>query len=77
MLSWALTFLIIALIAGALGFGGIPYTSAGVPGKSSSASLSRTEPTTFGALTFSIGFFQSGAITSSFIGHWKNARSIL
>jgi uncharacterized membrane protein YtjA (UPF0391 family) len=30
MLSWALTFLIIALIAAALGFGGIAGTSAGI-----------------------------------------------
>jgi uncharacterized membrane protein YtjA (UPF0391 family) len=30
MLSWAVTFLIIALIAGVLGFGGIASTSAGI-----------------------------------------------
>lgn len=30
MLSWALTFLVIALIAAALGFGGIAGTSAGI-----------------------------------------------
>jgi uncharacterized membrane protein YtjA (UPF0391 family) len=30
MLSWALTFLIVALIAGALGFGGIAGTAAGI-----------------------------------------------
>jgi uncharacterized membrane protein YtjA (UPF0391 family) len=30
MLSWALTFLIIALIAAAFGFGGIAGTSAGI-----------------------------------------------
>ena len=30
MLSWALTFLIIAFIAAALGFGGIAGTSAGI-----------------------------------------------
>lgn len=30
MLGWALTFLIIALIAAALGFGGIAGTSAGI-----------------------------------------------
>lgn len=30
MLSWALTFLIIALIAAALGFGSIAGTSAGI-----------------------------------------------
>jgi uncharacterized membrane protein YtjA (UPF0391 family) len=30
MLSWALTFLVIALIAAALGFGGIAGTAAGI-----------------------------------------------
>ncbi len=30
MLSWALTFLVVALIAAALGFGGIAGTSAGI-----------------------------------------------
>jgi uncharacterized membrane protein YtjA (UPF0391 family) len=30
MLSWAVTFLIIAIIAGVLGFGGIAGTSAGI-----------------------------------------------
>ena len=30
MLGWALTFLVIALIAGAFGFGGIATTSAGI-----------------------------------------------
>lgn len=30
MLGWALTFLVIALIAAALGFGGIAGTSAGI-----------------------------------------------
>lgn len=30
MLSWALSFLVIALIAAALGFGGIAGTSAGI-----------------------------------------------
>ncbi|TWU00644.1 hypothetical protein Pla108_15960 [Botrimarina colliarenosi] len=30
MLSWALTFLVIALIAAALGFGGIAGASAGI-----------------------------------------------
>ena len=30
MLSWAATFLIIALIAGAVGFGGIASTSVGI-----------------------------------------------
>ncbi|MEO5619718.1 MAG: DUF1328 domain-containing protein [Cypionkella sp.] len=30
MLSWALTFLVIALIAAALGFGGIAGTSVGI-----------------------------------------------
>jgi uncharacterized membrane protein YtjA (UPF0391 family) len=30
MLGWALTFLVIALIAGALGFGGIAGASAGI-----------------------------------------------
>lgn len=30
MLGWALTFLVIALIAGAFGFGGIASTSAGI-----------------------------------------------
>lgn len=30
MLGWALTFLIVALIAAALGFGGIAGTSAGI-----------------------------------------------
>ncbi len=30
MLSWALTFLVIALIAAALGFGGVAGTSAGI-----------------------------------------------
>ena len=30
MLSWALTFLVIALIAGVLGFGGIMTASAGI-----------------------------------------------
>ena len=30
MLGWALTFLIIALVAAALGFGGIAGTSAGI-----------------------------------------------
>lgn len=30
MLSWAITFLVIALIAGVLGFGGIMSTSAGI-----------------------------------------------
>jgi uncharacterized membrane protein YtjA (UPF0391 family) len=30
MLGWALTFLVIALIAGALGFGGIAATAAGI-----------------------------------------------
>lgn len=30
MLSWALTFLVIALIAGALGFGGVAGASAGI-----------------------------------------------
>ena len=30
MLGWALTFLIVALIAGALGFGGIAGASAGI-----------------------------------------------
>ena len=30
MLSWAITFLIIALIAGVLGFGGVMTTSAGI-----------------------------------------------
>lgn len=30
MLNWALTFLVIALIAAALGFGGIAGTSAGI-----------------------------------------------
>ena len=30
MLGWALTFLVVALIAGALGFGGIAGTSAGI-----------------------------------------------
>lgn len=30
MLGWALTFLVIALVAAALGFGGIAGTSAGI-----------------------------------------------
>ena len=30
MLAWAMTFLVIALIAAALGFGGIAGTSAGI-----------------------------------------------
>lgn len=30
MISWAVTFLIIAIIAGVLGFGGIASTSAGI-----------------------------------------------
>lgn len=30
MLAWAVTFLIIALIAGVLGFGGIATTTAGI-----------------------------------------------
>ena len=30
MLSWALTFFVVALIAAALGFGGIAGTSAGI-----------------------------------------------
>lgn len=30
MLGWALTFLVVALIAGVLGFGGIASTSAGI-----------------------------------------------
>lgn len=30
MLGWAVTFLVIALIAGVLGFGGIATTSAGI-----------------------------------------------
>ena len=30
MLGWALTFLVVALIAAALGFGGIAGTSAGI-----------------------------------------------
>lgn len=30
MLSWALTFLILALIAGFLGFGGIAFAAAGI-----------------------------------------------
>ncbi len=30
MLSWALTFLVVALIAGVLGFGGIAATSMGI-----------------------------------------------
>ncbi|MCA9130321.1 MAG: DUF1328 domain-containing protein [Planctomycetales bacterium] len=30
MLSWALTFLIVALVAGVLGFGGIMSASAGI-----------------------------------------------
>jgi uncharacterized membrane protein YtjA (UPF0391 family) len=30
MLGWALTFLVVALIAGAFGFGGIATTSAGI-----------------------------------------------
>ena len=30
MLGWAVTFLVIALIAGVLGFGGISGTSAGI-----------------------------------------------
>ena len=30
MLSWAITFLVIALIAGILGFGGIMTTSVGI-----------------------------------------------
>lgn len=30
MLSWALTFLVVALIAAALGFGGIAGTAAGI-----------------------------------------------
>ena len=30
MLGWAVTFLIIAIIAGVLGFGGIAGTSAGI-----------------------------------------------
>ena len=30
MLGWAVTFLVIALIAGALGFGGIAGTSVGI-----------------------------------------------
>ncbi len=30
MLNWALTFLVVALIAAALGFGGIAGTSAGI-----------------------------------------------
>jgi uncharacterized membrane protein YtjA (UPF0391 family) len=30
MLSWALTFLVVALIAAAFGFGGIAGTSAGI-----------------------------------------------
>ncbi len=31
MLGWALTFLVIALVAAALGFGGVAGTSAGIP----------------------------------------------
>jgi uncharacterized membrane protein YtjA (UPF0391 family) len=30
MLYWALVFLIIALIAGFLGFGGVPFAAAGI-----------------------------------------------
>jgi len=30
MLGWALTFLVVALLAGVLGFGGIASTSAGI-----------------------------------------------
>ena len=30
MLGWALTFLVVALIAGALGFGGVAGASAGI-----------------------------------------------